>query len=442
MSLVPVLERLEALDIPALGQGGIALGLVDLERLKRFVEATEIAFAGRAATLAAQGTGAPPTEVIARGTRSSATQAARAERGAQTAAANPALGAALADGTVGLEHLEVYRAIERGLADDQQARLRALQPALLADAGAQTPEAFRRSVSAAARTIRRDDGETRAAQQRRDRSGKYGTNPDDGMGWLSARWDPETSARVQTYVKAERDRLLAEDPTLTFEQATADAIANLITSAGRATHPGRTEVVAFIDLESLRNGAHGHGVSYLSSGAEVPVSTIRRLCCEAHIIPMVLNGDGQPVDLGRGQRLANRAQRRALRKLHRTCAFPDCHVAFDECDIHHVLPFELGGPTDLGNLAPVCKRHHHLVHEGGWRLHLDTNRTVTVHRPDGTHHATRIWDPPAGEHPGDPPSRPPGDSTGFETHGRAGVPPEPDPPGRPKPAPQQQTLVA
>ncbi|MEZ5257931.1 MAG: DUF222 domain-containing protein [Ilumatobacteraceae bacterium] len=131
-------------------------------------------------------------------------------------------------------------------------------------------------------------------------------------------------------------QLRAADPSLSVEQSLCDALADLILAAGRATTPGLSEVVVFIDLESLLHGAHEAGVSYLSSGEHLPVSAVRRLCCEAKIVPMVLGGEGEPLDLGRGHRTANRAQRRALRKLYRSCAHPDCEVPFDDCHVHHV----------------------------------------------------------------------------------------------------------
>ena len=56
--------------------------------------------------------------------------------------------------------------------------------------------------------------------------------------------------------------------------------------------------------------------------------------------------------------------------MHRSCIHPDCDIAFDECRIHHIIPWEHGGTTDLANLAPLCesRKHHHDVHEGGWTL--------------------------------------------------------------------------
>ncbi len=63
---------------------------------------------------------------------------------------------------------------------------------------------------------------------------------------------------------------------------------------------------------------------------------------------------------------------------------PGCTVGFEHCRIHHVTYWEHNGPTDLDNLVPICERHHHLVHEGGWTLHLHPGRRITVQQPDGT----------------------------------------------------------
>ena len=72
--------------------------------------------------------------------------------------------------------------------------------------------------------------------------------------------------------------------------------------------------------------------------------------------------------------------------MYRTCGYSGCEVTFDRCDIHHVIEWLRHGSTDLDNLLPLCGRHHHLVHEGHWRLALDKHRIITIHRPDGTRH--------------------------------------------------------
>ncbi len=70
-------------------------------------------------------------------------------------------------------------------------------------------------------------------------------------------------------------------------------------------------------------------------------------------------------------------------EVERTCGFGGCDVPFDRCEMHHIVPWEHGGSTDLDNLIPLCSRHHHVVHEGDWTLELSDDRTLTVRQPDG-----------------------------------------------------------
>jgi hypothetical protein len=146
------------------------------------------------------------------------------------------------------------------------------------------------------------------------------------------------------------------------------------------------EVAVLIDLATLQKGLHDHTVCETVDGHPLPPDTIRRLGCDANLLPVVLGGTGEVLDVGREQRLANRAQRRALRAMYRACAYPGCPVRVEACRIHHVNWWENHGPTALHNLLPLCAAHHHLVHEGGWTLTLEPDRTITLHRPDGTLH--------------------------------------------------------
>jgi hypothetical protein len=101
----------------------------------------------------------------------------------------------------------------------------------------------------------------------------------------------------------------------------------------------------------------------------------------------VLHAPGE-LDLGRTTRLANAAQRRALRAMYATCAIPGCSVRFDRCRIHHVIWCRHGGRTDLANLLPICAQHHGRVHAQGWQPALGPNRELTITLPDGTVHNT------------------------------------------------------
>jgi HNH endonuclease len=90
----------------------------------------------------------------------------------------------------------------------------------------------------------------------------------------------------------------------------------------------------------------------------------------------------QPLDLGRSQRLVNRAQRRALRfRDGPGCGFPGCSAR--HVDAHHITFWADGGPTDLANLILLCRHHHRLLHEGGYTAALIDNRP-RFYRPDHT----------------------------------------------------------
>ena len=58
----------------------------------------------------------------------------------------------------------------------------------------------------------------------------------------------------------------------------------------------------------------------------------------------------------------------------------------DDCRMDDIEFFRNGGTTSINNMLPLCEKHHHLVHEGGWRLTMTTDRIPTWQRPDGT-----IW---------------------------------------------------
>jgi hypothetical protein len=147
-----------------------------------------------------------------------------------------------------------------------------------------------------------------------------------------------------------------------------------------------------IDERTLLDGRR-HESSVIDAGLGrfgLPVETVRRWACIGKVTPVVVGADGVRLFLGRETRLANRAQRRALRVMYRTCAL--CDTPFEHTQIHHVTYYGLEqGLTDIDNLVPLCSRHHHLVHEGGWKLYLAANRILTVTRSDGQ---ISIHDPP------------------------------------------------
>lgn len=175
--------------------------------------------------------------------------------------------------------------------------------------------------------------------------------------------DREVPVDVMAWVEPNDHRqahaLLALVSGSMIDDARADCLAPTV----------RAEVVVHVDLLTLRDGLHAGGVCRTVSGADLPVETVRRLACEADIIPVVLDGRSVPIDVGRSKRLATAHQRRALEAIHTTCLVPECDVRFDRCHIHHIHYWENGGTTDLENMVPLCNEHHHAVHEGKCDIH-------------------------------------------------------------------------
>ncbi|MGN6331361.1 MAG: HNH endonuclease signature motif containing protein, partial [Motilibacteraceae bacterium] len=92
------------------------------------------------------------------------------------------------------------------------------------------------------------------------------------------------------------------------------------------------------------------------------------LACEAGIIPVVLNGEGRPIDVGRTRRLATPDQRRLLALRDKGCVGPGCDRPPDWSQAHHLTRWTLGGETNLDEMRLLCLWHHHLVHDQHWDI--------------------------------------------------------------------------
>ena len=147
-----------------------------------------------------------------------------------------------------------------------------------------------------------------------------------------------------------------------------DALVQLVrraVSAGELTPKGvKSQLFVTVDLETLRNGLVGAGETLGGSdaGALLAPETVRRLACDALLIPTVLGSAGELVDLGQQVRLFTAAQTRRLWLRDRHCTYPGCDMPGQWCDAHHLVHWADGGPSDLGNAALLCERHHTVVH--------------------------------------------------------------------------------
>ncbi|WP_323960416.1 DUF222 domain-containing protein [Arthrobacter sp. JZ12] len=133
-----------------------------------------------------------------------------------------------------------------------------------------------------------------------------------------------------------------------------------------ATGGHRPQVMVTINYRDLLSdlGHDGHSVF----AQQLSASSIRKIACDADILPLVLGGRGQILDIGRSQRLFPPHMRRALVARDKGCAFPDCTIPATWCEAHHIVPWSAGGTTNVRDGVLLCLRHHHVIHEGNWSI--------------------------------------------------------------------------
>ena len=309
----------------------------------------------------------------------------------------PVFGDALSTGDISVAHIDGLSRAFKIVGDQPDALIERL-PALINAATHMNADDFDRHVKNTAKALVSDGGLSRLEQQRRETHFRM-WNDVDGNLQVRGQFDPERGAIFQNLVSQRVEAMFhSGDGDVRLDiapgiepnhQRNALAILELVRggeiSDAMADRPVRAELVVHVDLETLQNKVKAHTdttVCRTSFGADLPIETIRRIACDADIIPVVLNGPSVPIDVGRSKRLATAHQRRALESAHETCAIDGCVVPYHHCSIHHIDYWENGGPTDLNNLIPLCSRHHHKAHEGEWKLSLDPyNRQLTVNYP-------------------------------------------------------------
>jgi hypothetical protein len=132
----------------------------------------------------------------------------------------------------------------------------------------------------------------------------------------------------------------------------------------------------------------------LDDGSVVSAETSRRLSCDAGVVRITHAPDGSILDVGRRTRTILPALRRALEARDGGCRFPGCGLRFT--DAHHVKHWADGGKTMLGNVLLLCRFHHRLVHEGGWRVGWQDTGAPVFMDPRGGFHYDGRWTWPEG----------------------------------------------
>ncbi len=289
-----------------------------------------------------------------------------------------------------------------------QGQRREAETLMLAAAGHTAPDALRgmsESVLAQVAHSRAETPEGRAERlAQRDvraaarRGLRFGAEI-DGSVEFSGSLPVLDARRLQRLVQviADRSYRAAKDTrdrrTLiqTPQQRLADALVTVVTvaeagEACRASGTGgcsipssATRISVIMRAEDLLSRSVGRGV--LADGAELSPGELRRLCCDAEIIPVVLGTDSTVLDVGFAHRLAPWPLRHAVGLRDGQCAFPGCTTALERCDVHHITPWQEGGPTDLSNVVALCRSHHGLVEPA-----------PPIRREDGTLERVDQWE--------------------------------------------------
>jgi len=302
------LAALLACDVRGLGTADTIANLGRVRRLRGFLDRMEADLTLHSNNLYEQGRGAPAPDVLSRNQNVSAAEGRRRERRAKALGKTKEFGDALAEGKVSAEHADALANATAKLDDKLTDQFFERESELLAKASASTPEQFARHCHQLATRLERDEGLARNAQQRRDTrvTRKIAS---DGMYHLHAVFHPQLGARIWKALDDEVATLVSasDDRGVDRTQLAAAALENLVTGGHQALRPIEADVLVISDQRTIVEGIHDDSVCETDQGVPLPPETVRRLLCNGRITPVILGVDGVPLNLGRTQRLANRA---------------------------------------------------------------------------------------------------------------------------------------
>ncbi|WP_460851156.1 HNH endonuclease signature motif containing protein [Nocardioides montaniterrae] len=232
-----------------------------------------------------------------------------------------------------------------------------------------------------------DEADARALE-REERSARVKTSIrfkrlGDGITRIVGQVPDAVAARLETYLDA------FSSPRQDAEHAPrSQKLGHAFCSLLEHLDPGKlpdhggdaTTVMVTISLDDLRRDLAAAGViGSLDSDLRISANEARRLACTAKIVPVVLGGKGEILDLGRARRLYSPAQHKALRLRDKQCRAEGCSIPATWCEAHHSHPWSAGGKTDLKDGVLLCSHHHHIAHDprmthevmptGAWRFH-------------------------------------------------------------------------
>ncbi len=293
--------------------------------------------------------------------------------GCETPPELPLLAAILPGGAVDPEHVRILTATMRRISDlDEDTRAEA-ERTLVGYAADVDPDQFRRIARHLEEVLRPDGTDPDVAAEKMELN--LGCrNPNTGLTRIDGALDDHGMAILRTTI----DALSAPRPTidgvadsrpaaLRRAQALIEAVGHLMDNARLPDRGGeRPHLTVTLNWDLLRDRA---GTATLDDGMTLTPATARQLLCDATVIPAVLGGDGQVLDLGRSSRTFPAPLRRAIALRDKGCTWPGCDRPPSWTDAHHIRFWHRDfGPTDHTNGTLLCRRHHTEIHKDQWRI--------------------------------------------------------------------------
>jgi 5-methylcytosine-specific restriction protein A len=228
----------------------------------------------------------------------------------------------------------------------------------------------------------RHDAAHLEGRERRQAAARYLELTEDASGvtQISGALDPVSAAFVRTYMDAQVKAAFQakrEDPSesRTATQIRADALVALAVHGLDCDARGagvKATVILRINQEDLTEQV---GVGTCDAlGTPISLTALRQMAVDAAVLPMVVNGRSQVLDMGREQRLFTWAQRMAIAERDGGCA--KCHAPISHCITHHIDWWTNGGLTNLNNGVLLCVRCHTQLHRDRWEIEIDKDNRV------------------------------------------------------------------
>jgi uncharacterized protein DUF222/HNH endonuclease len=241
-----------------------------------------------------------------------------------------------------------------------------------------------RKLGEQVRNILDTDGPEPREEAARAREEVWVKKADDGVkfgGYLAGENAEKLQTVLQAGAKPHKTDDGEQDPRSRGKRqadALVDALDIALASGDLPTRGGiKPHIAVTIDLNDLLDAGR-QATGDLTYGDGLSASAIRRLACDAGIIPIVLGSDSQPLDVGREFRYVTNGLRNALNQRDKGCVV--CHAPPIYCDAHHLVSWFDGGVTSLANLVLLCRVDHTSLHDGHWTITIVDNQ-VQVTRP-------------------------------------------------------------